>query len=74
MADSGGVNGRQAFDLFAEAVRATFLRWTALNLAVSYQWGDGNEGHKREDLVQQTLSGFATAKRCVLSSLNVHVY
>eukprot|EP00277_Geminigera_cryophila_P039460 CAMPEP_0173101638 /NCGR_PEP_ID=MMETSP1102-20130122/36991_1 /TAXON_ID=49646 /ORGANISM="Geminigera sp., Strain Caron Lab Isolate" /LENGTH=192 /DNA_ID=CAMNT_0013995455 /DNA_START=77 /DNA_END=651 /DNA_ORIENTATION=- len=57
------MSGKSALELFSEAVRATFLRWTALNLAVSYQWGDGNESHKREDLIQQTISGFATAKR-----------
>lgn len=56
-------DGKTALDLFSEAVRATFHRWTALNLAVGYSWGDGNENHKREDLIQQTIGGFATAKR-----------
>ena len=56
-------------DLFAEAVRATVMRWTALNLAVSYQFGDGHsENHRREELIQQTVAGFASAhaanKRC----------
>ena len=54
---------------FAEAVRATVMRWTALNLAVSYQFGDGHsENHRREELIQQTVAGFASAhaanKRC----------
>jgi len=57
------MDGAKALELFSEAVRATFMRWTALNLAVSYQWGDGSESQKREELAQQTISGFATAKR-----------
>lgn len=40
-----------------------FLRWTALKSGSEYQWGDGGEHQKREELAQQTISGFATAKR-----------
>ena len=63
--------GRTPIDLFAEAVRATYYRWTALNLAVSYQFGDdGQESRKREEMIQQTISGFEAAytanKRCRL--------
>lgn len=56
----------KAEQLFGEAVRATYLRWTALNLAVAYQFGDGNESLKREELIQQTLCGFIGKKRYVL--------
>ena len=54
--------GRAPMDLFQEAVRATVMRWTALNLAVSYEFGDGHsENHRREELIQQTVAGFASA-------------
>jgi hypothetical protein len=53
---------RAPMDLFQEAVRATVMRWTALNLAVSYEFGDGHsENHRREELIQQTVAGFASA-------------
>ena len=49
-------------DLFQEAVRATVMRWTALNLAVSYEFGEGHsENHRREELIQQMMAGFASA-------------
>ena len=57
------MDGGKALELFSEAVRATFARWTALNLAVSHGWGDGSEGQMREELTQQTIHGFATTKR-----------
>jgi hypothetical protein len=57
----------KAEQLLGEAVRATYLRWTALNLAVAYQFGDGSESLKREELIQQTLCGFIGKKRYVLS-------
>lgn len=57
------MDSTKALELFSEAVRATFARWTALNLAVSYRWGDGNEEQKREELVQHTIHGFAAKKR-----------
>ena len=57
------MDSAKALELFSEAVRATFARWTALNLAVSYQWGDGSEGQKREELAQQIIHGFATKRR-----------
>ncbi len=41
--------------LFEEATRAVIHRWTALNLAVCNNWGDGDSIAKREALVQQVL-------------------
>ena len=57
------VPGQTAAVLFADAVRATCARWTALNLAISYSFGDGNEAQKREDMVQQIVGGFAAKSR-----------
>ena len=59
----GKMDGQRALALFSEAVRATFMRWKTLNLAGNYQWVDGGEHEMREELAQQTISGFATAKR-----------
>jgi hypothetical protein len=51
-----------AHALFCEAVRAVVHRWTALNLAVSHDWGNGSAKEKREALVQETCAGFAVRK------------
>lgn len=45
--------------LFAEAVKATVHRWTALNLAVHNDWGNGNCSEKRDNMVSEICNGFA---------------
>ena len=53
----------QGLALFPEAVRAVFERWTALNLAVSHNWGDGDSHAKREELISHCVGGFASGKK-----------
>eukprot|EP00281_Chroomonas_sp_CCMP1168_P002539 CAMPEP_0206260068 /NCGR_PEP_ID=MMETSP0047_2-20121206/26869_1 /ASSEMBLY_ACC=CAM_ASM_000192 /TAXON_ID=195065 /ORGANISM="Chroomonas mesostigmatica_cf, Strain CCMP1168" /LENGTH=188 /DNA_ID=CAMNT_0053687081 /DNA_START=151 /DNA_END=714 /DNA_ORIENTATION=+ len=48
-----------AHALFCDAVRAVVHRWTALNLAVSNDWGNGNSSEKREAMVMEVCQGFA---------------
>jgi hypothetical protein len=50
---------------FEEATRAVIQRWTALNLAVSNNWGDGDSLAKREALVQQVLPSYDMKYRLV---------
>mmetsp|Transcript_19709 Transcript_19709/g.40193 ORF Transcript_19709/g.40193 Transcript_19709/m.40193 type:complete len:184 (+) Transcript_19709:16-567(+) len=52
-------------NLFPDAVRAVLQRWTALNLAVTHDWGDGQSEQKRETLFQQIVEGFSTGKKAV---------
>eukprot|EP00961_Rhodomonas_salina_P075281 1010060-Rhodomonas_salina.1 len=49
--------------LFADAVRAVLQRWTALNLAVTNDWGDGRSEEKRDALFVQIISGFPAGKK-----------
>jgi hypothetical protein len=53
------------FMAFEEATRAVIQRWTALNLAVSNNWGDGDSLAKREALVQQVLPSYDMKYRLV---------
>lgn len=52
-----------ALELFPEAVRSVFERWTALNLAVSHNWGDGDSLSKREELITNCCGGFMNGKK-----------
>jgi hypothetical protein len=51
--------------LFAEACKVTVHRWTALNLAVHNDWGQGNSSEKRDNMVAEICSGFAVRTNCI---------
>jgi hypothetical protein len=56
--------------LFAEACKVTVHRWTALNLAVHNDWGQGNSSEKRDNMVAEICSGFAVRANCVSTPKN----
>lgn len=43
---------------FAEGIRQTFLRWTALCLAIENQWGGENSKAKGEALMEEVMQWF----------------
>ena len=54
-----------AAEIFANAVRAIFSRWTLLRLAVDQGWADGDEAQKADALVTRVLEMVAPSVRRV---------
>ncbi|KAJ2006722.1 rRNA accumulation- protein [Coemansia thaxteri] len=50
-------------EAFIEGVDHILSRWTALELAVQGDWGDGNTKEKREDMVDEIVAFFDDAVR-----------
>ena len=67
---TGGVWSREMEELFRESVRAIFVRWTALALAVSHGWGGAGAEEKRARLVEEVcvLSVYMSACLCLCLS------
>jgi len=61
----GDLDGMNSEALFAEACKVTVHRWTALNLAVHNDWGQGNSSEKRDNMVAEICSGFAVRTNCI---------
>ena len=54
-----------AGEIFTNAVRAIFSRWTLLRLAVDQGWADGDEAQKADALVTRVLEMVAPSVRRV---------
>ena len=54
-----------AAEIFNNAVRAIFSRWTLLRLAVDQGWADGDEAQKADALVTRILEMVAPSVRRV---------
>lgn len=48
----------QADETFLLGLQSVFRQWTALNLAISHQWGGPSSDRKAEALIEEIMKNF----------------